>query len=267
MQRSLWLDVWLPYQLHRFVPRGAGRLREQIEQKRSDSRPLCMNLRRLRRKVQTIGTRSVGSSRWLNYAVDHSYNDEETARKEGFVKGFLDAHRLRRVLDLGCNTGRFAEWAAARGATVVAVDTDVACVDRLYCRSRDNRWNILPFVMDIANPSPGIGFRNIERAPFMNRASFDCVFALALVHHLLVTARLPLDSIRDLFADLTTSYLIVEFVEPQDPMFVSLLGAREDLYRDLTLDAFLDVFEQRFEIISQAPITPHRTLFRLRKRA
>jgi len=76
-----------------------------------------------------------------------------------------------------------------------------------------------------------------------------------------------LDAIRDLFAELTTSYLVVEFVEPEDPMFVSLLGARENIYGDLTSQAFVESFDQRFEIISQAPVTAHRTLFRFRKRS
>jgi len=267
LQRALFLDVWLPYQLQKLLPSGTDRLRQQVEEDRRDPRALVMNLKRLRRKIERMRAASSGTRRWVDYAVDNSYDDEADARKEAFIKDFLDTHRVRRVLDLGCNTGRFSELAAAYGAAVIAIDTDVKCIDRLYLQARAKNRTILPLVMNIANPSPGIGYRNIERSPFLERASFDCVFALALVHHLLVTHRLPLDAIRDLFAELTTSYLVVEFVEPEDPMFVSLLGARENIYGDLTSQAFVESFDQRFEIISQAPVTAHRTLFRFRKRS
>lgn len=267
MRRALLLDVWIPRQLARLLPSGGQKLRGQVQEDRRDPRPLIMNLRRLRRKIERLGVRSRGGGRWVNYAARNSYSDPAISRKEMFVKDFLASHRVRRVLDLGCNTGRFSELAVGHGSEVVAIDTDVTCIDTLYRRVREREWAVLPLVLDIVNPSPGMGFKNIERPSFLQRASFDCVFALALIHHLLVTARLPLESIRDLFADLTTSHLIVEFVEPQDPMFISLLGAREDIYGGLTLDVLLRVFEQRFEMISQAPINAHRTLLRFRKRS
>jgi SAM-dependent methyltransferase len=264
---TLWLDLWLPYQLQRFMRGSAGKLRAKVEQDRGDSRPLAMNLERLKRKIDKLARLAHNTGRWTDYATDNSYRPSETERKEAFVRDFLDAHRPGRVLDLGCNTGRFSELASAFGADVVSVDSDPMCVDRLYRRARDRGSSILPLVIDLASPSPGMGFKNLERQSFLGRSSFDGVLALALVHHLLVTHRLPLEAIRDLLCDLTTGYLVVEFVEPQDPMFVSLLGARENLYKDLTPAAFVGVFERRFELISQAAVTPHRTIFRFRKRA
>ncbi len=266
-RRAMLLDVWLPYQLQRLLPHGAGSLRRRVEQTHGDPRPLVMNLKRLTRKIKRLGALSTGVGRWVSYANDNSYGEAEIMRKETFVKDFLQTHRVQRVLDLGCNTGKFSELAVQNGAAVTAVDTDVTCIDKLYRQGRDHDWNLLALVMDVANPSPGIGFQNTERPSFLQRSSFDCVFALALVHHLLVSHRLPLPSIRDLLSGLTTSYLLVEFVEPEDPMFGALLGARENIYGDLTLDTFVRVFERRFEIISQAPITAHRTLFRFRKRS
>jgi SAM-dependent methyltransferase len=259
------LDLWLPQQLQRFVADEPGALRQRVEQQRSDARPLMMNLRRLRAKVGRFGAAPEPASRWTGYADDNSYDEKAEAAKRDFVDACLEQYRPARVLDIGCNTGRYAEMAAARGASVVAVDSDAGCIDRLYRRARDKGRDILPLVVDLANPSPGIGFRNAERSAFEDRASFDCVLALALVHHLLVTGRLPLEAIRDMFADLAESHLVVEYVDPADPMFISVLGAREDLYGDLTPERFVGVFEKRFKVLSQAAIGPHRIIYFLEK--
>lgn len=267
MRPSLWMDVWLPYQLQRFISHNGCNLKSAVEQDHADTQPLVLNLNRLKRKVQSLGSHPASSGRWLDYAKDNSYDEAQVTRKDSFVTGFLDRYRPERVLDVGCNTGRFAELAAGRGSAVVAVDADAACIDGLYRRSRDNGWDILPLVMDIANPSPGIGFKNTERTSFMDRSSFDCVLALALLHHLLVTARLPLESIRDLFADLTTSHLITEFVDPSDPMFICLLGARRNIYEHVSFGSFLAVFQDRFDVVSQAQLSEHRILVSFKRRS
>ncbi len=266
LRASLWLDVWLPYQLQRCNRSNGTALRNRIERNTSDPRPLLINLRRLRRKVDSLCDASRGTSRWIDYAGHNSYSEDDTARKKAFLTRFLEAHPLTRILDIGCNTGRYAELAARRGVPLVAIDTDESCVDTLHRRTRKTGLDILPLVMDITNPSPGIGFRNSERQPFTSRASFDCVFALALVHHLLVTSRLPLESIRDMLADLTSAWAIVEFVAPDDPMFVQILGAREDIYRHVTLDRFLEVFGTRFHVRDRQPVAHHRTLVAFEKR-
>ena len=64
--------------------------------------------------------------------------------------------------------------------------------------------------VDIANPSPAIGFCNRERASFLDRIRADCVLALAVIHHLHVTANLPVSGIRDMFADLCRRDLVLE---------------------------------------------------------
>lgn len=266
LRPGLLLDVMLPYHLQRFAAGDGKTLGIRVNKERSDSRAIAWNLRRLKSKIAALGRRSVADSEWVDYTLANTYTTNETKRKERFIIAFLEEHRIQRVLDLGCNTGRFTVLAAKGGASVVAVDADPACVDRLYCETRGKGWDITPLVVNIANPSPGIGFRNRERLSFTDRASFDCVLALALVHHLLVTSRLPLGSIVDLFADLTSSYLVVEFIERGDEMFTSLLAAREDIYGHVTRDRFLSEFSRRFDLISQENITEHRTMVSLEKR-
>ena len=80
-----------------------------------------------------------------------------------------------------------------------------------------------------------MGWRNREHVSFLDRArgSFDAVFLLAVIHHLLVTDGIPLAEILDLAAELTTGICVAEFVGPGDPMFRRLLRGRDYLYEGL----------------------------------
>jgi SAM-dependent methyltransferase len=183
------------------------------------------------------------------------------------IAAFLRETSPGEVLDIGCNTGRYARLACTHGARVVALDSDAECVDRLYQQVRSDALPILPLRMDIANPSPAIGFCNCERPRFLERCSADCVFALALIHHLHVSANLPLANIRDMFADLTRRDLVLEFVPSDDVMFRKLMRYRRDLYAAYTLEHCLTVFAKRFVLTRQVSIDDSpRTLLFFRKR-
>lgn len=264
MKRSTWFDIWLPYQLQRLAPSNGKALHRKMDADCSNEAAQFVNLSRLKRKVQTLASRRPRGRRWIDYSGCNGYADTEATTKVSFIDGFLRSNNPKRVLDIGCNTGRFSEMAAQSGASVVAIDADHDCIDSLYRRCRDTKASILPLVVDIASPSPGIGFNNKERPSFLERSSFDCVFTLALVHHLLVTARLPLECICDLLADLTSRFLVIEFVGPGDAMFETLLGAREPIYSAFTFEAFMSVFQRRFELIDQTPVGAHRKLVSFR---
>jgi len=150
----------------------------------------------------------------------------------------------------------------------LTADADHDAVELLYRHLRTHPAAITPVVVDLANPSPGIGHLNEERAPFFDRARSDCAFALALIHHLLVSANLSLAGIRDLMCRLTSRDLVLEFIPTDDNMFQRLMKFRVDLFGDLTLDACRRVFEERFDVLRETPI-PHskRTLLFLRKKA
>ncbi|GJM24251.1 MAG: 50S ribosomal protein L11 methyltransferase [Phycisphaerae bacterium] len=266
LRPGLLLDLWLPCQLKRWANRKPNQLRHQVDVNRDDTKPLEINLKRLRHKIQKLAEKRHSGGTWLGYENDNCYDEAAEDLKRTFVERHLTGNRPARVLDIGCNTGAYSRLAAESGAAVVALDSDTACIDNLYRNARDNRLNILPLVMNIANPSPGIGFRNIERQSFLDRASFDCVLALALIHHLHITANLPLDSIRDLLADLTEDVLIIEFIEPTDSMFKQLRGSRADDFADFTIERCSQSFTSRFDLIEQVAVTPHRTIAAYRKR-
>jgi SAM-dependent methyltransferase len=225
--------------------------------------------RGLRRNLQRLSSVHQ-TSRWSKYlATQTHYNAEQFDAKESFVASILREYRPRRILDVGANTGHFSELAARDGAVVVAIDSDPASAGRLWRRASEKRLDILPLVVDLCRPTPAVGWRNHECPSFLDRAhrSFDMVMMLAVIHHMLITERVPLQEILDLVRELTSDLLLIEFVEPDDPMFRCLVRGRDALYAHLTASYFECACDGRFEILRKQPIADtSRTLYLLRKR-
>ena len=57
---------------------------------------------------------------------------------------------------------------------------------------------ILPLTMNLADPSPGLGWRGLERRAMPDRGKPDLVLALALVHHVAISANVPVRGVRRL---------------------------------------------------------------------
>jgi hypothetical protein len=190
------------------------------------------------------------SSHWESYRGTCTYSDGDRARKEAFVREVLAAAgSLDLVMDLGANDGTYSRVAAGYARYVLAVEADEATTERLYRTLRDSGQDrILPLVTDLANPSPGIGWRNRERAPLFERARPDAVLCLALLHHLAIGRNVPLAELVDWLAGLG-GRVIVEFVDPEDPMARQLLGNKpEGLFPGYRRDAFEQLLAERFTV-------------------
>ncbi|HEU4425806.1 MAG TPA: class I SAM-dependent methyltransferase [Pilimelia sp.] len=211
---------------------------------------------------------------WTGYQATCTYSDADRARKGEFVARALRAARasggamasardLALVLDLGANDGTYSRLAAEHARCVVAVESDAAVVDRLYRRLRDEgQERILPLVMDLANPSPGVGWRGRERAAFDRRPVADAVLALALVHHLAIGRNVPLPEVLDWLAGLGRR-LVVEFVDPADPMAQRLLANKPaGLFPDYHREAFERALAERFTVAAREELpSGTRTLY------
>jgi ribosomal protein L11 methylase PrmA len=205
---------------------------------------------------------------WADYADNTSYDERAAADKDRLVDAFVRELPGGRVWDLGANTGRFSRIAADAGKRVVAFDIDPAAAERHFRAVREaGRTDILPLVVDIADPSPGLGWAGRERRSLLERADADVILALALVHHLAITRNVPLPMLIDLFADLARA-AVVEFVPKEDPMVRRLLATRRDVFADYDLDGFRAAARTRFEIIRETPIADStRVLFLLRRQS
>ncbi|MBI2925878.1 MAG: class I SAM-dependent methyltransferase [Verrucomicrobia bacterium] len=226
--------------------------------------------RRLGRALRRLEPKPGRDSAWSDYMESHSYTEATFGAKESFVKAALEEFRPRRVLDVGANTGHFSALAAQAGARVVAIDNDAGCVGAVWRRAQQKDLAILPLVVDLARPSPAQGWRNRECPSFLERAAgaFDAVLMLALLHHLLVTERVPLDEVLDLAAELTTDLLIIEFVGPADEMLRTIARGRDHLHAGLTPAAFEAASKRRFHLVRSLPLEgTDRRLYLLRKKA
>jgi len=225
---------------------------------------------RLRRTLKRLQPKSGPASKWSGYMAAHSYNPASFAIKEEFVRKALAAEGVGNVLDVGANTGHFSLLSAEAGKRVVAIDSDPRCVDAIWVAAKERALNVLPLVVDAARPSPAVGWRNGECPAFLSRAGqkFDLVLMLALVHHLLVSERIPLDEVVELAAELTVARAVIEFVPPEDEMFRVIARGRDALFSGLTREAFEKALQRRFEIVqSRALPDSKRHLYHLVKKA
>jgi len=267
LRPALLLDVFLQYYFQKSSANKNAALKQKLKKEGSDTTSQVINLKRLLRKISKISLAHKPIGHWADYINENTYSTEAEEEKVNYIKDFLKEHAPQTVLDLGCNTGRYSLIASESGADVIAVDSDHDSIDLLYKHAKKALANILPLWVDIANPTPALGFRNQERKSFMERVQADTVFALALIHHLLITSRIPMDAIRDLFYELTESYLVVEFIGRNDDMFQTLLALREDIYSEITPEAFISIFNHKFDLINQLKINnTERILFTFKKK-
>jgi SAM-dependent methyltransferase len=229
-------------------------------------------LRRLRRTLGRLEPDQGRQSTWSGYMETKThYSDSSFAAKQAFVERALDEFGPKTVLDAGCNTGYFSAISARRGAAVVAADYDPVVIGGVWRRACEERLDILPLVVNLTRPSPAVGWRNRECPSFLERAfgRFDAVLMLAVLHHMIVTERVPVDEVVDLAADLTRSVAVVEFIAPEDPMFRRLTRGREALHADLTTAVFESSCRRRFDIVRSQSLGEGstRTMYLLRKRS
>jgi SAM-dependent methyltransferase len=193
------------------------------------------------------------ASTWSEYRGTCSYSDADAGAKRDFVEAAAAELSPRLVLDLGCNDGEYSLLAAEHAGYVVAVDADQESVDRLYRRLRasgpaEGRADVLPLVMNLTDPSGGLGWRNRERAPFAERVRPDLTLALALVHHLAIGANVPLPEVVTWLAS-WGGRLVVEFVHPEDVQVKRLLANKPGgLFADYRRATFESMLAEHFAV-------------------
>jgi hypothetical protein len=204
---------------------------------------------------------------WADYYDATNYSDASLEHKAQVVADYLAKVNPKTVWDLGANTGRFSRIAADRGIPTVAFDIDPAAVELNYldCRKRDEK-NLLPLLLDLTNPSPGIGWQNHERQSLIERGPCDTALALALVHHLAIGNNLPFNLIVDFLASICRT-LVIEFVPKSDSQVQRLLATREDIFPAYTREAFELAFGRSFTMVDSTPVRgSERTIYLMEKR-
>jgi hypothetical protein len=183
------------------------------------------------------------------YGERNSYTDEDAKRKDEFVREVTTSERWGLTWDIGANNGRYSRIAAEGSDVVLAVDADQGPIELLYRTLRDEGdEKILSLTMNLADPSPGLGWRGLERKPLPDRGAPDLVLALALIHHVTIAANVPVKEFLSWLAALGTS-LVIEFPTREDPMVKKLLGPkREGLHPDYERENFERELVETFDV-------------------
>ena len=88
---------------------------------------------------------------------------------------------------------------------------------------------------------------------------------LAVMHHLVVTERIPVPNLLALASELTGRFLVIEYIDREDAMFRKITRGRDHLHADLSIESFEDACRQRFEIVRSQP-NGTRRMYLLKRR-
>ncbi len=247
-KKGVFRHVYLHSVAESRVTQGGQKIKDDLTQSGFGKELTKATVSKLLKLVRKLRSKRADSG-WKAYRDTCSYSDEDRVAKERFLRAALDGAEINLAWDLGCNDGVYSRIVAEQGAYVVAVDSDDVTVDVLYRSLRDDRAeNILPLVMNLVDPSPARGWRGQERRAFTDRGDPDLVLALALVHHLAIAANVPLAEVVSWLASFGAR-LIVEFVEPHDPMAERLLGNKPaGMFPDYRIEKFEELLGEHFTI-------------------
>jgi SAM-dependent methyltransferase len=212
------------------------------------------NVKKLRALVAKLAPPRTRTE-WADYDSTHSYDSVDFEAKAAFVREAAESRRWRRAWDIGCNTGTFSRIVAPHADQVVAMDGDPEAIEQFYRREREaDEWlPILPLVINLADASPNQGWLGAERKGLAERGRPDLMLCLALVHHVVITANIPLKQFIGWLADLGTS-VVIEFVGREDEMVRILLTNREDQYPDYEPETFRALLAEHFAIEAERPL-------------
>ena len=207
-----------------------------------------------------------GGTEWGSYYDITNYSDSAFANKKEIIADWVKRVNPTVVWDIGANNGEFSRIASAEGIYTVSSDIDPTAVEQNYRRVRaEKEQNLLPLVLDLTNPSPGLGWANEERDSFIQRGPSDMVFVLALIHHLAISNNVPLPKLAEFFAGVGV-WLVIEFVPKSDSQVQKLLKSREDIFDRYSKEEFEQAFGLFYKIQDTKPVKDsERTLYLLQK--
>jgi hypothetical protein len=250
---------------------------EAKNQKVTSNNGRTLNLKALQNIIKHLrltvdGLKNLGQkTEWDDYyASNNNYTDKAFTNKQSWINAELEKRSsdLKLGWDVGANDGTFSRILAKHAQQVVAMDIDTNAVDANYLRlKKEGETNILPLVIDLANPSAAYGWNTQERESIFERNKPDIIMALALIHHISIGLNVPLANAASFFAQRTNKYLLIEFVAPEDSQVKKLLLNRVGQFDSYHMSTFKQAFLTYFDIEAESSINEsYRTLFLLKKK-
>jgi len=242
--------VWLQAKLDSRYGGTEQNVRSDLKSAGFNKELILANVRKLRKLVTKLSWQGEGSE-WGSYEEFHNYSESDHEQKESFISECVAGSEAAIVCDMGCNTGQFSKIAAEHASIVLAMDLDHFAVERLYRELKETSMTrILPLVQNIADPSPSWGWRNRERVDLQSRVRPDLVLCLALIHHVVISANVPMDEFVNWLAGLSDQ-LVIEYVSRSDDKVKTLLRNKEDKYSDYSKEGLENALQRHFEIVRQ----------------
>ena len=206
-----------------------------------------INVNRLSKLIKDLIWRRT-KSQWSNYGTTHSYTDTDHEMKKAFIREVAASHPWSLVWDLGCNTGTYSRIAAEKAHYVVAMDADLMAIEQFYQELKsEGNTRILPLINNVADHSPPLGWRGLERKALTARGKPELTLCLALIHHLVITHNIPVKDFIEWLSSLTSN-LVIEFVTKEDPMAKKLLQNKDDNYTDYEIGYFEKCLSESYHI-------------------
>jgi 2-polyprenyl-3-methyl-5-hydroxy-6-metoxy-1,4-benzoquinol methylase len=247
-RKGTFTNVFLHARLEQRYSSRPKETKAEIKQAGFKKEIIVANVRKMRKLVGRLEW-DPPEGVWTAYGERNSYTDDDAQRKDEFVRQVATSREWNLVWDVGANNGRYSRIAAEGANTVIAVDADPGPVELLYRDLRkEGNDKILTLTMNLADPSPGLGWRGLERKPMPERGKPDLVLALAVIHHVAMSANVPVKEFVDWLASLGCA-LVIEFPTREDPMVQQLLAPKRDgLHPDYELGFFERCLGEAFEI-------------------
>lgn len=244
------------------------------EEKTNNKKKVSFSIKKFHQILSSLKTAiqdcsfSEKKSTWSAYYEEAAERENYLEVKKTIIDGWVKKMNIGSAVDVGSNEGEFSILLANQNIDTTSIDSDHIAINKLYnkCRQKNIRL-IHPLVIDIAHPSPSIGWMNEERSSFLKRTKTDLVLALAVIHHLAIGKNVPLQNISTLFSSLG-KYLITEFVPKEDEKVQLMLAQKKDIYDWYTEENFCASFALHFTIINQQVISSSgRTLYLMSRNA
>ena len=209
------------------------------------------------------------NTEWATYNEETLFEKEEyVVDKEKTVLSFLKEEKYNNCWDVGSNDGFFSYLIAKNNAeNLISFDIDWRCVDRNYltCKEQKNT-NVFPLLMDLSNPSPAIGWLNLERGSIFERfTSTDLICCFAVMHHI-INSGIPFENFID-FLTRSEKDVLVEYIPLSDPKCKIIFQSRDEEFNYPSLEQFKNAISKRFNILKDHKLKKtDRVLFHLRKK-
>jgi hypothetical protein len=269
LPRKSWLKFGITTHLHlhaKLTTKYAG-ARTSAKTKALSAEQLSVLAQSLRSTIK--GLRPLGkATEWGAYYTDTNYSREAFETKHTVVRELVEQIKPSSIWDIGGNDGHFSRTLVNLADRIVCMDIDPVAVAKNYRACKQEKIeNVLPLVLDLCNPSPGLGFANEERLPILKRGHPSLVIALALIHHIVISNNVLLEDFARVLSNLT-DHLIIEFVGKEDSQVQRLLVNRMDIFDSYTQAGFEAAFGEYFDFVERKPIPDsHRILYLLKTKA